>query len=163
MSLNGIDVRVGGVAGELDQVRAGGEADVLSVRLSKPASPRLLSSVTRELTRSKANRPLVVDPALGVVAAAVGVAGVEQPRELRCRRAVADAQRVAAAVLGEVAVVAELLAVEVDRRVARHHQHVGVGDVVERERLEDVVVVDELHARRAVVQAVVGEVECWRS
>ena len=54
-----VDPRIGGVAGELDQQRPGREAHLVSVRLSKPASPRLDSSTIAEDSRSNANRPSV--------------------------------------------------------------------------------------------------------
>ena len=43
--------------------------------------------------------------------------------------------------------------------VAGHHERVGQGDVLERKGLEHVVVLDERDAGRAVVEAVIGDVE----
>src|SRR5262249_56035883 len=62
--------------------------------------------------------------------------------------------------LGKGPVRAEMPARKVPDRVAGYHQRVRLRHVMESERLEDVVVLDERHAGGAVMEAVVRHVEC---
>ena len=153
---HGIDGGVVGIAGELDEYLSRPEPDVRQ----RPRVEAGVSAVGQEheggaaaLEREQTIGPI---PPFGVVAAAVRRAGLEEARQ---QAAAADAERVAATGLGEIAVVAELATVEIDDRVARHHQRVRLRDVLEGERLEHVVVVREGHAGGAVVQPVVRHVE----
>ena len=145
----GIHLRVVGVAAQLDQQLAGAESDVREGPRVEAGVAAVREQDDHRAAALEGEQAVGAVPPFGVVAPAVRVA---RRKQAGGDAAPADAERVAAAGLGEVAVVAELLAVEVDDRVARHHQRVRLRDVLEGERLEDVVVVRELDARRAVVQ-----------
>ena len=150
-----VDPRVGGVARQLEQKRPGREPH-LRERAAVEARVAAIGQQhdCRRLS-FEGEQPIGAVPALDVVAAAMRIARLDQPSE---QAALAHAQRVAPARLGEVAV-AELAAVEVDDRVAGHHQGIGLRHVLERERLEHIVALNEGDSGRTVVQAVVRHVE----
>ena len=96
-------------------------------------------------------------PSVPVTASAVCVPRIHESGD---HAAASDAQRVRAAGFGKGPDVSELPAIKVHDRVAGHHQRVRLCYVLESERLEDVVVLHERHAGRAVMQAIIRYVEC---
>ena len=110
----------------------------------------------------------IVDPAFVEVAAAVRVADFDQLGDVvaveAAERVVAHRVRRAADVVRKVAAFAELLGVHVDDRVARPHQRVGVGHLVQDGTLPRMIVVavDERHALAAVAQAIIASRPGWR-
>ncbi len=150
-----VDPRVGGVARQFDQERPGREAHLHQRAAVEARVAAIRQQHDRRGLSFEGEQPVGAIPALDVVAAAVGIARLDQPGE---QAAVAHAQRVGPARLGEVAV-AELAAVEIDDRVARHHQCVGLRDMLERVRFEYIMALYEGDSSRAVVQAVIRHVE----
>src|SRR5262249_5880523 len=93
----------------------------------------------------------------GVMGGAGGVRGIQETGD---HGATGYVQCVGAAGFGKVPIISELPAIKVHDRDAGYHQRVRLRHVLESERLEDVVVLDERHAGGAVMEAIVRHVEC---